>query len=718
MTNCWNCGQPLEERDTFCRKCGANVPVASSLQPPVPPPDASAPPEGDKIWDTKDDSFFTQNANTPVFYNGAQQVPQQPTQQSLNQPPPTAGNYAGSPYPPQMPPQPNMPPLNPAQMPQPGMIGGQYPPMYPPNNPPGHPAYGAQKPVQVQTKNSKKIILFVVGGFVLLLAIAVFLLSMALRPKEKGVQKAFPFGQQQMASVNTGDVLPEYGAVFVKGRQSVYVSTNGEKIMLGDGSSTYDMIGQTSDGKWTAYLSKNDATYDKALYITDSVNAPVLLAEDASDVLLCANGDTIYYRAYDENSDRALWCYTISTKEKAFLQMSYGMDYAASPNGRYAMLSSENKIEIVDMDTQETVTAVKSPADITPISVSNDGKVFLYFTRGSGGPSKYTYYVCKDGGAEPVATLGTSGWNREIYLNKEADDIVFAFESGLYRYNNGKMWRIDKGDDAATVWTGTLLGSCNTEIGSGVGVYDTDSFANFFYSIEGSKNSTGERKRSIFYLHTNGRIEEASNKVGYSEEAQLAADGNALYFEESYGGQGLVKASIQEGETLAVEQIAPEVERFVVSPDGKTVYYSVRAGTMYDISMHDLYKWQDNAELEEIATGITTFEAGGKDFTSCTYLVGGSPYDNITGTAFLYTAEQGSVEIAQDTLYIQPPTTNNSFFVLTNPIVLPESEYLKSLDIYLYSGDELEEIGQKTEEFSTFAEAQWYQNIRGRKDNR
>lgn len=617
---------------------------------------------------------------------------------------------AGDPFQPQG--WPGGQPQRPASAPSPYTARG-----YAPAVPPPLPPLPEKKP-----KSVLKIVLPIVAILAVLTVVVVLVLRIMTVPKGEvtmptvGVQQGEAFTPQNPGA--GGEIPDNYMGFFMVQDSSVMFSMNGGMMriiesysprmqMSGDGRLCVYSINRNSAWQEAGYEAvgtpansdvpvpeKDSYGYD--LYATDFVGQPRLIAQNADDAVICADGDSIFYRT---SSD--LYRYRFSTGENRLVAESL-FQFVPSPNGEHVLCADNGLLWRVSLEgpaAEMLQLAEHEGQDRYPVSISDDGQCIAYSqkkTLSASETERWSYYFRQ---GDEKAMLNYDGYGAKLYQNRTGDDLLLICPGGVYRFAGGALKHLDAPrEDRTELAQGRALAMFDIRGAESV-TLDCESFDRFFYTAEGSLHSGTAIAKGLYYA-VNGEVREVTPTTG-TARVSLVAGGSGLFFTDN---ERLFQVWDEGDGTVQLVQLAESCADFSASPDGQTVFYRVfeRPADGGD-STYNLYCWhKGDSWLVDVEVG-KNYNVGGPNGIGCTYIGGYKNYKTITGPAYYYSVEGGSLLVAEKARYISPPTAQGSFYY-----VRPASG--KLYDIMLFAQGESRLLFDYVENYCEFQDLRkpWY----------
>lgn len=484
-------------------------------------------------------------------------------------------------------------------------------------------------------------------------------------------------------------VLPEgeaagipgnYFSTFEDGENFYTLATNGAfQFVPGD----YPTMYQTVNGMLCYYLQAQSTGHKSDLYVMDTQGNPRKIMENVQYVSLAQDNDTAFFRAGQSGGDLYRYHYSTDTAELIGTDVDA---FVFSPSGKHILFSNREYISYLEVGKMPQ--RLMAASDINPISISDDGKkyVFRVSNYGSGVSSQYLYF-CHIDQAEPLLEYPFTGYSSVFYLNASHDDMLLQTEEGLLRYSwNGEMQTLSAA--AAEDLTLLLPGFASTP-GYGASYVHPTTFADFsnFYFSDKS-----DREKSVkLYRCQNGQVTLVQESEYIITNYMYTGDQQTLFYQM---GSTLYKAQ-PAAETFASEMLHEDISKFSASPDGQTLFYQLwEYDSATSSGAQNLYVQKEGAEPQLVAKDVTSFSIGGPQGGNCTYIVGGKAYMGAVGTGYLYTADGTSTLVSEDVHLLMPPTASNSFVYTTNPQKSKDHSYRWNGDVAVYDGKSFVPVSQ------------------------
>ncbi len=434
----------------------------------------------------------------------------------------------------------------------------------------------------MKKKNISPKILYIAGGIVLFLIIAIIVL----------VNIPWP----QAATY----IVPE------KNISHVYSEIDNQTIILSDGESTKSTIdgkitlsAQSLDGKTMALLSDEGTLF---VYCNDAL---MTAGEYVESFKLSAEGTSVAYI----NDEGELVLYTIDDKK----QKSITDELIAEGTSYYYLSPDGNSVAYVEGDMTDFILCVFSDGkrneieeNALPLGLSDKAELIYYYSV-----EKDSIYVLNkdESPVKLINGISDSYGSVQLKYNAEHTQILFCTESSWYISDNGQEKQ-------------KISSKSITQFGNytafGISVNDSETIVTTPI-LDFKEQYFVDASNTLYYV--NGKFE-ALEVASSVESFRTTAASSTVYYLGEYGelyrGEGFGKE---------FEMIADDVDYFVITSDGKKCYY-----VDYDDTLRYLKKANKS---EKIADDIHSLYITHDDYaifmTDYSYANGGTLYFTYNG---------------------------------------------------------------------------------------
>lgn len=252
------------------------------------------------------------------------------------------------------------------------------------------------------------------------------------------------------------------------------------------------------------------------------------------------------------NEDEELMLYTVSSgKSEKIAGEIQSTRVAISPDGKsvlYTQYDEEDEVTALYLYASGKSTKIAKDG-IYPVTLSNGAKkIYAYDSEGE----SLVLYNAK---GEKVGKIGGSA-SKNFVVNQDHTDIIFTDGEKTYISVDGG----EKVKLASVNMLYPVLPKSTTMI-------TTRSYGTVYtYGISNFKNIIVRGGGSLYYLNSKYETE---NKISDASSA-MTADGSTVYY---YKNENLYSKNIKKADAEQVKIASKLASNFVISSDGKTVYY-------------------------------------------------------------------------------------------------------------------------------------------------
>lgn len=441
-----------------------------------------------------------------------------------------------------------------------------------PESKPSEAAEAPKNPVdqvkQLVTKN-KKLLLAVGAGLIVLIILISVIASVATSGNGFVERKTVLWGA---ADVNSKEIAILSGTKLLSDKIELDYDSDDEIGFVGYEPDYDDLCGELPSTSLTGDVGAMVGT-ENTLYVVKGKNL-LTVEEGVVKYALSADGKGIAYITEEEDDDdyynvkRTLWLYNIS-KQKSVNIADDVNQFAISPDGKSVAYTSYK----VDEETYKTTytlyyyngtdsTKLASGEEIAVLGVSNGGK-YIYAWKRSDDGDKILYSYDKKG--EESKKIGTVS-NSTVYFNTDLTQILY--------YNDGKTYVSAKAGEPNKISSQEvrMLFPSNTVGGVSTGGYGAictvSTFYDHVYAADGG----------AWYIRKNA--DKTAKLVSKAYDMRLDESGEYLYYLNSDDELYVLQVSKGSSAKDKAYKLAEDVDRYIVTPDRKLVYY---------ISDHSLY---------------------------------------------------------------------------------------------------------------------------------
>ncbi len=292
------------------------------------------------------------------------------------------------------------------------------------------------------------------------------------------------------------------------------------------------------------------------------------------------------------NEDGDLMLYTVSSGKSEKIEGEIKSSRVAmSPDGKSVLYTKTD-----ENDDGDEVTALYLYTGGKSSKIAKDGVYPV--TLSNGAKQIYAYdvesesLVLYNAKGEKVGKIGSSA-SKSFIVNQDHTDIIFSDGEKTYISVKGdEKKKIASSSDVTPVLPDGVTVTYSRSYGA-VYVYGVSNFKNIIISCYDSDSETD----ALYYLNSKYELE---NKIGDTSRA-VTADGATVYYKKS---GNLYSKNIKKADAEQVKIASNTKGNFVISSDGKTVYYISE-----DDELHSYKGGKDN----KIADDVDKVYISGKD---------------------------------------------------------------------------------------------------------
>jgi len=324
-----------------------------------------------------------------------------------------------------------------------------------------------------------------------------------------------------------------------------------------------------------------------------------LVAEEVDSFVLSLNGNTLACI----NEDEELTVYNTKSLEGTMIGEEVAI-VCLSPDGKTVAYCTMDEDYNATAWLYQGKDSVELTDDLAPFAVSNGGKL-IYCIH----PEKEALYIVNKKG-EDTKIASEMDDTDIVYMNRDHTEMLF--------FSDGKWYITEDGGDKVKVHSKSdVFAPCHPYFhgsiyNAGIQTVAVDSLAGHFY-LGGD---------TLYYMDKKWETEKVDGDI-YSGKIAVTQDGESVFF-------------IRDDNTLYTarskdpgdpEELAEEVESFVITPDGEAVYFLDMEQT--------LWYQKGTKEPKRIGDDVSTLSMTRDGW--CLFL---TDYSNNSGT--LYASRNGS----------------------------------------------------------------------------
>ena len=293
-------------------------------------------------------------------------------------------------------------------------------------------------------------------------------------------------------------------------------------------------------------------------------NKMTKVADGVVKFVISSDGTGLAYITKEEDEEKVLYLYNVKTKKSQTVSKDvYGTSLALSPNGDslcyFQMKEDDDEATLMYFKGKKSTKITSN--EVSLMALSNNGKYIYTYGRDDEG-NGYLYSYNTKGDRKKIGK-SNGGY---IYLNEDHTQVLYQYDGKSFISTKAKEGVKISSSSATPI----LPDNAAYYYGSYTYTIGTDNLYNKVYACSADNGS------NIWYIRKN--TDKSIKLVGGVYGVQLSHDGEKLFYENKDGELKVLIISKGEKAADKAKTLAEEFDDFVVTSDGKKVYYSCDDG--------------------------------------------------------------------------------------------------------------------------------------------